>query len=59
MQSLKRLKQQVKEDTIGIALTTKLPRAIDVMPIEITRNPLALCEYKRLKYLDSSKLINP
>jgi len=59
MQSLKRLKQQVKEDTVGIHLITKVPRAINFIPIEIGRNPVALCEYKRLKYLDSSKLIDP
>lgn len=59
LKSLKKLSKAIKEDAVGIELITKLPRIVEYTPIIPQRNPVSLCEYKRLKYVDSSKLIDP
>jgi len=60
MQSIKKLGKQIKEDTVNLVLITEVPEAKDHFPIVPNIHyPAALCEYKRLKYLDLKKLVDP
>jgi predicted GH43/DUF377 family glycosyl hydrolase len=59
MWAIKLAKFQAKEDQARYHnLITELPAANTHIPIIEGDIPIALCEYKRLKYLDSKKLIN-